>query len=134
MYGAEVGELIGEVELAAVAASVALARRFVRDELAGDPRRDTAELLVSEACTNSVQHSRSGDGGSFVLALHDRGGVLRCEVVDAGAETVPTRRVGDEPRDNGYGIVLIESLSDRFGFSSGASGRLHTWFELGPAA
>ncbi|MFC4912113.1 ATP-binding protein [Actinomadura gamaensis] len=132
MSGTEVGELIGAVELTAVAASVALARRFVRAELADDPRCDTAELLISEACTNSVQHSRSRDGGRFTLALHDRGGVLHCEVVDAGGDTVPTRRQGDEPRDNGYGIVLIESLADRFGYASDASGRLHTWFELSP--
>jgi anti-sigma regulatory factor (Ser/Thr protein kinase) len=132
MYGTEVGQLIGVVELAAVAPSVALARRFVRDELAGDPRCETAELLVSEACTNSVRHSRSGEGGSFVLALRDRGGVLHCEVVDDGAETLPTRRVGDEPRDNGYGIFLIETLADRFGYTADPSGSLHTWFELAP--
>ncbi|MCP2343466.1 ATP-binding protein [Actinomadura rupiterrae] len=130
MSGTEVGELIGAVELNAVASSVALAREFVRHELADDPRCDTAELLVSEACTNSVRHSRSRDGGSFTLALHDRHGVLHCEIVDDGAATLPTRREGDEPRDNGYGIVLIEAMADRFGYTADPSGSLHTWFEL----
>ncbi|MFF5259207.1 ATP-binding protein [Actinomadura viridis] len=126
--------VVGTVTLAAVPESVAEARRFAGALLARDPRAETAELLISEACTNSVVHSASRFGGKFTLRLCAAGDALRCEVVDDGSPTVPVRRDGEdgadgELRENGYGVMLIETLADRSGhFLDG--GRLCTWFEL----
>ncbi|MBG6087715.1 ATP-binding protein [Actinomadura viridis] len=123
--------MIGTVTLAAVPESVAEARSFAAALLAGDLRAETAELLISEACTNSVVHSESRFGGKFTLRLCAAGDALRCEVVDDGSQTVPVRRDGedDEPRENGYGVMLIETLADRSGHFLD-DGRLCAWFEL----
>ncbi|WP_344598173.1 ATP-binding protein [Actinomadura vinacea] len=122
--------VIGSITLAAVPESVAEAREFASGVLGDGERADTAELLISEACTNSVVHSESRFGGKFTLTLFAAGGVLRCEVVDEGGPTVPTRRDGAELRDSGYGVMLIETLADRAGYFT-ECGRLHTWFEFG---
>jgi anti-sigma regulatory factor (Ser/Thr protein kinase) len=121
--------VIGSITLAAVAESVGEARHFAAGVLGDGERADTAELLISEACTNSVVHSESRFGGKFTLTLLGDGGMLRCEVVDEGGPTVPTRRDESELRDNGYGMMLIETLSSRSGHFV-ESGHLHTWFEL----
>ena len=121
--------VIGSITLAAVAESVKQARRFAVAALEDGERARTAELLISEACTNSVVHSESRFGGKFTLTLMSSGGRLRCEVVDEGAPTVPTRREEPELRDNGYGMMLIETLSSCSGHYV-ESGHLHTWFEL----
>ncbi|MFI0357830.1 ATP-binding protein [Actinomadura sp. 9N407] len=121
--------VIGAITLAAVPESVGEARRFATEALPEGDRTDTAELLISEACTNSVQHSRSRFGGKFTLTLMGSDGTLRCEVVDDGSVTLPTRREGGELRGSGYGVMLIETLADRSGhFVDGD--RLFTWFEL----
>ncbi|MEW2360263.1 ATP-binding protein [Spirillospora sp. NPDC029432] len=121
--------VIGTITLAAVPESVGDARRFATETLPDGDRTDTVELLVSEACTNSVQHSRSRFGGKFTLTLAECDGAVRCEVVDDGSPTLPTRREGGELRGSGYGVMLIETLADRSGhFVEGK--RLHTWFEL----
>lgn len=121
--------VIGSITLAAVPESVGEARRFAAETLPEGDRRDTVELLVSEACTNSVQHSRSRFGGKFTFVLSESGGAVRCEVVDEGSATLPTRRKGGELRGSGYGVMLIETLADRSGhFFDGD--RLYTWFEL----
>lgn len=148
--------VIGSITLAAVPESVGEARHFAAEVLANalgnepgdaaagpgdrpDDRRGerpgdrervgTAELLISEACTNSVVHSRSRFGGKFTLTLLTAGGTLRCEIVDQAGHTVPTRREDGGLRDNGYGVMLIETLADRSGhFTEG--GQLNTWFEI----
>ncbi|MFC5754295.1 ATP-binding protein [Actinomadura rugatobispora] len=122
--------VLGSVTLPGVARSVGGARRFAVDVLDGDARAGTAELLISEACTNSVRHSRSRSGGMITLTLYDAAGTLRCEVVDEGAATVPTARRDEGAREHGYGVLLIESLADRCGHFNGDRGRLHVWFEL----
>ncbi|MEU8118654.1 ATP-binding protein [Spirillospora sp. NPDC049024] len=122
--------ILGRVTLPATPKSVGEARRFAAAVLDGSDRTATAQLLISEACTNSVRHSDSRHGGSFTLTLYDCGNSLRCEVIDAGAGTIPTRHQGSEPRDHGHGIVLIETLAARFGYDTDTAGRLHTWFEL----
>lgn len=121
---------LGRVTLPAIAKSVGEARRFAAAVLDGSDRTATAQLLISEACTNSVRHSDSRHGGSFILTLYDCGNSLRCEVIDAGAATTPTRRHGTEPRDHGHSIILIEVLASRSGYDTDATSRLHTWFEL----
>lgn len=122
--------ILGRTTLPAIPKSVGEARRFAAAVLGDSEHTATAQLLISEACTNSVKHSDSRHGGSFNITLYDCGGCLRCEVIDAGAATTPTRRNGTELRDHGHGLVLIEALAARFGYDTDSSGRLTTWFEL----
>lgn len=121
----------GRREFRGRADQVAAARRFVSAVLhVGSPLRDVTRLLVSEAVTNAVLHSASGEtGGKFTVEyqLDDRR--LRVEVHDNGGATGPRRRVHHLESVTGRGLELFEALSDRWGVDGGPKGRT-VWFEL----
>jgi anti-sigma regulatory factor (Ser/Thr protein kinase) len=110
---------------------VAAARRFVLGLLGRDSGLgETARLLVSEAATNAVLHSASGEeGGSFEIRCRLARERLRVEVHDAGAPQSPRRRVHQLDALTGRGLELVDALSARWGWSGGSSGRV-LWFEL----
>jgi anti-sigma regulatory factor (Ser/Thr protein kinase) len=121
----------GRREFRGRADQVAAARRFVSAVLhTGSPLRDVTRLLVSEAVTNAVLHSASGDAGGRITVeyeLSERR--LRVEVRDGGGESGPRRRVHHLESITGRGLELFEALSDRWGVDGGPSGRT-VWFEL----
>ena len=125
----------GRREFRGRADQVAAARRFVSAALHdGSPLRDVTRLLVSEAVTNAVLHSTSGDAGGRITVeyeLSERR--LRVEVRDGGAQSGPRRRVHHLESVTGRGLELFEALSDRWGVDGGPSGRT-VWFELDLAA
>jgi anti-sigma regulatory factor (Ser/Thr protein kinase) len=92
------------------------ARRFARDVLtrhgADEEALERADLLVSELVTNAVVHA--GTPVSLSVAVVD--GTAHVEVQDGGAGEVTPRNPGDGPgRPGGYGLWLVESLSDSWG-------------------
>jgi serine/threonine-protein kinase RsbW len=110
---------------------VAAARRFVASAIHGvGPARDVSRLLVSEAATNALLHSGSGEGGgSFSVAYLISDHVLRVEVHDGGGPTGPRRRVHHLESMTGRGLDLFDALSDRWGVDGSPDGRT-VWFEL----
>ena len=121
----------GRREFRGRADQVAAARRFVSAALhTGSPLRDVTRLLVSEAVTNAVLHSASGDsGGRFTVEYELSDRRLRVEVSDGGGANAPRRRVHHLESITGRGLELFEALSDRWGVDGGPSGRT-VWFEL----
>ena len=106
------------------------AAREAISALAGDLPDETltiARLLVSELVANSVKHGPSGQStkvGLYVQVERDR---LRAEVSDGSTRGARLRVAGET---GGYGLILVEALSTRWG--SGRDGDLNvTWFELG---
>jgi anti-sigma regulatory factor (Ser/Thr protein kinase) len=104
------------------------AAREAIDSLAGtvDPSMiPDARLLVSELITNSVKY---GNGGPVTLEVtaddHD---AMRVEVIDQGSGFVPTVRNKPKTEVGGWGLHLVEELSDRWGVHEGST---HVWFEL----
>jgi anti-sigma regulatory factor (Ser/Thr protein kinase) len=123
-------EAQGRQEFSGHAEQVAAARRFVASAIRDSgPARDVSRLLVSEAATNAVLHSASGDGGSFAVEYAISDHVLRVEVHDGGGPTGPRRRVHDLESMTGRGLDLFDALSDRWGIDGGADGWT-VWFEL----
>jgi anti-sigma regulatory factor (Ser/Thr protein kinase) len=113
---------------------VAAARRFVASAIhSPGPAREVSRLLVSEAATNALLHSGSGDGGSFSVAYLISDDVLRVEVHDGGGPTGPRRRVHHLESMTGRGLDLFDALSDRWGVDGSTDGRT-VWFELDLAA
>ena len=110
-------------ELAPRAAREALAA--VVADLPGE-HLATGRLLVSELVSNSVRHGpRSGGAkvGIFVGVERNR---LRVEVSDESTDVAELRQAGE---DGGYGLLLVDALSSRWG--SSRDGNLNvTWFEL----
>lgn len=117
------------VELPAAVTSPALARRFVMERCAASGDAALAEvvvLLVSELVTNAVLHARTAS----VLRLHRGDGRLRVELHDASTEPAVARPAGQNgQRTGGRGVLLVESLADRWGSDVGEHGKT-VWFEV----
>jgi anti-sigma regulatory factor (Ser/Thr protein kinase) len=127
-------EAQGRREFSGHADQVAAARRFVASAIqSGSPARDVSRLLVSEAATNAVLHSASGDGGTFAVEYLISDQLLRVEVHDGGGPTGPRRRIHDLESMTGRGLDLFNALSDRWGVD-GSPGGWTVWFELDLAA
>ena len=89
-------------------------------ELLGD-----AKLLVSELVTNSVKYG--GDGPVRLVVRYEDSGRLRIEVVDRGGGFRPVARDRPKTEVGGWGLHLVEELTDRWGVYEGST---HVWFEL----
>ena len=127
-------EAQGRREFSGHADQVAAARRFVSSAIRrGGPVREATGLLVSEAATNALLHSASGDGGSFAVEYLISDDLLRVEIHDGGGPAGPRRRVHHLESMTGRGLDLFDALSDRWGVNGGPAGRT-VWFELDLAA
>ncbi len=84
-----------------------------------------AKLLVSELVTNSVKYG--GDGPVRLVVRYEDSGRLRIEVVDRGGGFVPVARDRPATDVGGWGLHLVEALTDRWGVYAGST---HVWFEL----
>ena len=88
-----------------------------------------ARLLVSELVANAVRHvRRDGEIGMHVAV---RNGSLHIEVVDPGAGFRPRPRGPQSPLGSGWGLHLVDELSDRWGVD--ATGPTRVWFEIDSA-
>jgi anti-sigma regulatory factor (Ser/Thr protein kinase) len=127
-------EAQGRREFSGHAEQVAAARRFVASAIqGGGPARDVSRLLVSEAATNALLHSASGEGGSFAVEYLISKDLLRVEVHDGGGPSGPRRRVHHPESMTGRGLDLFDALSDRWGVDGSPDGWT-VWFELDLAA
>jgi anti-sigma regulatory factor (Ser/Thr protein kinase) len=103
------------------------ARRAVErlgDEIDPEVQSDV-ELLVSELVTNSVKY---GEHGALRLQIESRGPrTLRVEVVDQGGGFEPKARDRSVDEPGGWGLHLVEALTDRWGVYEGST---HVWFEI----
>jgi anti-sigma regulatory factor (Ser/Thr protein kinase) len=76
----------------------------VPDELAAD-----IVLVVSEACTNSVEHAYRGHSvGTMLLEVESVEGEVHARVADWGSWKVPAAN----PSNSGRGLLLIRAISD----------------------
>jgi anti-sigma regulatory factor (Ser/Thr protein kinase) len=103
------------------------ARRAIErigDRIAPDVVPDV-KLLVSELITNSVKYGGDGEVTLRVDASSPR--KLRVEVIDQGAGFVPVARNRPATEVGGWGLHLVQTLSDRWGVYEGST---HVWFEI----
>jgi anti-sigma regulatory factor (Ser/Thr protein kinase) len=119
-----------ELALPAVAASAGQARMAVRAVLHehGIGRGDDAALLVSEVVTNAITHARS----ELVLRAWMQPGRLRISVEDREGATLPqpgSAARGDTEAESGWGLLLVEALSDAWGVQTTRGGK-RVWFDL----
>jgi anti-sigma regulatory factor (Ser/Thr protein kinase) len=83
-------------------------------------------LLVSELVTNGVKYGADGPVRLEIVNAPDR---IRAEIVDQGAGFTPVERDGDLSRVGGWGLHLVDRLTDRWGTYEGST---HVWFEIDP--
>jgi anti-sigma regulatory factor (Ser/Thr protein kinase) len=113
--------------------SAAAARHGV-DQLGdqlGEEQLGDVRLLVSELVTNSLRHANLGPEEAITLnvVLDDR--VIRVEVADPGKGFELEGNPGDPETVEGWGLYLVETLSDRWGVERSPQGAANVvWFEL----
>jgi anti-sigma regulatory factor (Ser/Thr protein kinase) len=111
------------------AEEVPIARRFVRDALAGHPASRDAELLACELVTNAVQHATDAVG--VTVTVTRRGAVVHVDVIDDGRTGLPHWHEADGHEERGRGFQLVNHIAWRWGFLRERAGTC-VWFELRP--
>ncbi len=81
-------------------------------------------LLVSEMVTNACLHA----GGPTELVLHHSGERLRMEVADTSPEP-PRPRSREVSLPGGHGLVVLERLSQSWGWAPRGDGKI-VWVEV----
>jgi hypothetical protein len=117
---------VAEWQLTMDLAEVRTARSVTRERLAAwglEQLSDLAELLVSELVTNALRVARE----EVRLRLM-RVGTLLVEVSDDD-HNLPQLRRADQDDEDGRGLALVSNLSQRWGTSRKAVGKV-VWFEL----
>jgi anti-sigma regulatory factor (Ser/Thr protein kinase) len=108
--------------------SVAAARRFIQDQAAAwgldETARDQLVLIGSELVTNAVLHART----ELTLTLELRDGRVRISVRDR-SEALATMRHYRADALTGRGLSVVAALSDRWGVSAAADGKV-VWAEV----
>jgi anti-sigma regulatory factor (Ser/Thr protein kinase) len=84
------------------------------------------ELAVSELVTNAIVHG----WGQIDVRIADLDGCVRLEVRDEGTVGTPrpTERSGGSDGEGGWGLRLVEGLSDTWG-THRDGGRTQVWME-----
>jgi anti-sigma regulatory factor (Ser/Thr protein kinase) len=106
----------------------AQARRIIAEELSArlSPRElDDVKLMVSELVTNGIVHGNREDDIPVMLDLCVNGDI-RCAVLDHGPGSAG--RVDEDASVGGWGLQLVEQLSDRWGMQVSPR-RTEVWFE-----
>jgi anti-sigma regulatory factor (Ser/Thr protein kinase) len=124
---------LGEVVLPGVAQSVAVARHCVGAMLAAAGRRDleNVQLITSELITNALIHTASGLHGGVVTVdvVAVDAEIVRVEVTDDGADTVPQARESGDDDCHGRGLWLVEQVSLKWGVRLLGAGQRAVWAE-----
>jgi anti-sigma regulatory factor (Ser/Thr protein kinase) len=96
----------------------------------------SARLVASELATNSVRHSGATAGESMVIRLDLSSTRVRLEVEDPGVAEAISIRTADQEGGGGFGLNLVQVLSDVWGHDRGPGGGTRVWAELAcsPAA
>ncbi len=116
------------VDLAAVSDAPGQARAEIRSTLVEWgllPCLDDALLIASELVTNAARHGQ----GKVKLHIQATDGLVRIEVEDQSIQQVPQRRNPTDASAGGRGLILVEALSERWGWDSGTSSKT-VWAEL----
>lgn len=124
-----------KITLPAVAVAVPQLRWFVRSVLREWgllPLVEVVELVASEMVTNAVMTTDGGmaDGQAVVQArLVCAEGRLFIDVWDADSRP-PVRQAPEDDAESGRGLLIVESLSRRWGYRPGTHGGKVVWAEI----
>jgi PAS domain S-box-containing protein len=119
------------VELPGGLQASAAARGVVADTLAGiasPPELDDLLIVITELVNNAVVHGGAADPGERVLVhVAAADAQLRAEVSSRGGVFQP-RAPSAREEPGGFGLLLVDQLSSRWGLDGGAD--LCVWFEI----
>jgi anti-sigma regulatory factor (Ser/Thr protein kinase) len=91
---------------------------------------EDAQLVVSELVTNSVRHSGGPAVEIAVVRVQLTKTMVRLEVENRGHAGVIAARAPDLRAGGGFGLNLVQALSERWGHERFAAGGTRVWAEL----
>ncbi len=117
-----------QIDLARSPEGPRLARAFLSDALLSwdqEDHADVAALLVSELVTNAIVHGRS----AVQLRVAMLESTIRVEVNDHSGDA-PCLAVTSPSEPGGYGLPLVNTLADHWGYEVIPGDGKRVWFEL----
>ena len=126
---AELTEVRLTLDAKAPAAARAIVASRLRDRWPA-PVLDRARLLTSELVTNSVLHSHAPADASMIFRLELSHDAIRLEVEDPGGRGAVAPRSPDLDGGGGFGLNLVERLSERWGVDRVAAGGTRVWAQI----
>ncbi|MFE2424228.1 ATP-binding protein [Streptomyces hokutonensis] len=118
------------VQLSSTPRGARLARLLATEQLrAWGLPLDPARQLVAELATNASTHGRI-PGRDFRLMLCVIDNTLRIEVTDTRGDLPPRPQDPTQDGESGRGLLLVDALADRWGWSPGRRPRKTVWAEL----
>jgi serine/threonine-protein kinase RsbW len=94
------------------------------------PTLDNATLVMSELVTNSVRHSHQAADRGVVIRVQVSPPAFRLEVQDGGHDGVIAPRTPDPVAGSGYGLAVVERLSERWGLERSVDTGTRVWAQL----
>jgi anti-sigma regulatory factor (Ser/Thr protein kinase) len=127
---------VSSVSLPVSVTAPALARRAVVEQVGPTfpaQRMHDAELLITEVVTNAVRHAGLHEGDLIDISLRDEHGSVVVEVADPGSGFAALPRpTGDPLETGGWGMLLLDRLSDGWGLRDRPGGGSVVWFRVDP--
>ena len=116
----------------------ASAARLALDELRLQVEEDVLDrsrLALSEVVTNSVKHARLRPSQLIDVQVALLNAVLRIEVFDGGIgfQPLPRRPDPSSAAAGGWGLWLVDQVTDRWGVDCSHSTRVWLEFDCGPS-
>lgn len=122
-------EVVIALDVQAPGAARAAVSQCLRGQIAASAVED-ARLLVSELIANSVMHSNTPAGDQLTVSVELAADWFRIGVQDAGSGSAIGVRPPDLVNGGGFGLMLVEQLSDRWGVERLAGGGTRVWAQL----
>ena len=125
-----------EIELPNLAEAAGRARKFVVGQLAalaivdGEDVVERLKLVVSEFVTNVFDHTVAD---SLILTLSWTADGFRASVLDTYDGT-PSVQPGDDSRESGRGLQLVDALADDWGVKPASPSGKEVWAWVRSAA
>jgi anti-sigma regulatory factor (Ser/Thr protein kinase) len=113
----------------APAAARAIVATGLRHRLAA-PTFDRVQLLASELVSNGVIHSGASDEAMLVFRLELSPSAIRLEVEDPSHRGAVAPRPHDLDGGGGFGLNLVQQLSERWGLERIATGGTRVWASI----
>ena len=115
-----------------------MAARRVLDDLRSQVDEDLlyrSSLALTEVMTNSVKHARLRTSQLIHVQVALLAALLRIEVMDAGPGFHPAATRPDPRSDpaGGWGLWLVDQVTDRWGVDCGHGTRVWLEFDRGPS-
>jgi serine/threonine-protein kinase RsbW len=106
-----------------------VAAQYLRDRVTA-PVLDRARLLVSELVTNSMRHCGAPAAEGVTVRFQLTRAMLRLEVEDRGHNGAIAARPPDRQNGGGFGLNIVQTLSDRWGIERSTHTGTRVWAQL----